>query len=112
MKGRPEITRCILLARYNDLQTRLDEGSMPVTVEMQRAGGPSEHADVRAVIEHVLADRTGNWRVSLVGSQAKNRWEMTILGSFGFERSYTLEGSVGEHDPGCIGSIVARMVPT
>jgi hypothetical protein len=112
MKGRPEITRCILLDRYNDLETRLDEGSMPVTVEMQHAGGPSDHADVRAVIEHVLADRTGNWRVSIVGSQANDRWEMTILGSYGFERSYTLEGSVGEHDPGCIGSIVARMVPT
>jgi hypothetical protein len=49
-----------LLARYNDLQTRLDEGSMPVTVEMQH-----DNADVRAVIEHVLADRTGNWRARL-----------------------------------------------
>jgi hypothetical protein len=85
---------------------------MPVTVEMQHAGDPSDHADVRAVIEHVLADRPGNWRVSIVGSQANDRWEMAIFGSNGFERSYTLEGSVGGHDPGFIGSIVARMVPT
>src|SRR6202021_1489864 len=83
MKGRPEITRCILLARYNDLQTRLDEGSMPVTVEMQHAGGPGDHADVRAVIEHVLADRTGNWRGSIVGSQEKDRWGNTIPAASG-----------------------------
>jgi hypothetical protein len=36
---------------------------------------------------------------------------MTILGPNGFERSYTLEGSAGHHEPGFIGSLVGRMVP-
>jgi hypothetical protein len=78
---------------------------------MQHAGDPADHADILAVIEHVLADRAGDWRVSILGSQGNDRWEMTIFGPHGFERSYTLEGSVGEHEPNFIGSIVSRMVP-
>jgi hypothetical protein len=84
---------------------------MAVTLEMQHAGDMADHADILAIIEHVLADRPGDWRISIVGSQANDRWEMTIVGPNGFERSYTLEGSVGEHEPGFIGSIVGRMVP-
>jgi hypothetical protein len=38
-----------------------------------------------------------NWRVSIVGSQANDRWEMKIVGPNAFERSYTLEGTAGEH---------------
>jgi hypothetical protein len=38
------------------------------------------------VIEHMLADRPGGWRASIVGSQANDRWE--IVGSNAFERSY------------------------
>ena len=72
---------------------------MAVTVEMQNTGNPNLQADVRAVIEHVLADRPGDWRVSIIGSQANDRWEMKIFGPNAFERSYTLEGSSGEHRP-------------
>jgi hypothetical protein len=49
--------------------------------------------------------------VSIVGSKASDRWEMTIAGPNGFERSYTLEGSAGQHDPRLIAQIVARMLP-
>ena len=48
-------------------------------------------AEVGAAIEHVLADRPGDWRVSIVASQANDQWEMKIAGPKGFERSYTLE---------------------
>lgn len=84
---------------------------MAVSVEMHHTGDPGAQSEVRAVIEHVLADRPGDWRVLIVGSQANDRWEMTIAGPNAFERSYTLEGTAGEHAPGVIGSIVARMVP-
>lgn len=84
---------------------------MPVTVEMQHTGDPQLRHDVGALIEHVLADRPGDWRVSIIGSQANDRWDMTIVGPNGFERSYTLEGTAGEHEPGVIGSLVARIVP-
>ena len=68
-------------------------------------------AEVRAVVEHVLADRPGNWRVSITGSQANDRWELKITGPHAFERSYTLEGSAGEHRPEAIRPILLKMLP-
>ena len=84
---------------------------MAVTVEMQHTGESGLQADVRAVIEHVLADRPGEWRVSVVGSQANDRWEMKIVGPNAFERSYTLEGSADEHRPEAIRTILGKMLP-
>jgi len=84
---------------------------MAVTVEMQNTGNPNLQADVRAVIEHVLADRPGDWRVSIIGSQANDRWEMKIFGPNAFERSYTLEGSSGEHRPEMIRVLLGKLVP-
>jgi len=84
---------------------------MAVSVEMQYTGDSGLQAEVRAIIEHVLADRPGDWRVSIIGSQANDRWEMKITGPNAFERSYTLEGTAGEHEPNVIGKLVARMVP-
>ena len=40
-------------------------------------------SEVRAIIEHVLADRPGDWRVSIMGSQANDRWELKIMGPNG-----------------------------
>lgn len=84
---------------------------MAVTVEMHHTGDPGLRAEVVSRIEHVLSDRPGDWRVSIVGSQAHDRWEMKIIGPNAFERSYTLEGSTGEHQANVIGGIVSRMVP-
>lgn len=84
---------------------------MAVLVEMHHTGDSASQREVAAVIEHVLADRPGDWRVSIVGSQANDRWEMKIVGPNAFERSYTLEGSAGEHRPEAIRVIVGRMVP-
>ena len=67
--------------------------------------------EVRAMIEHVLLDRPGDWRVVITGSKGSDRWEMKILGPNAFERTYTLEGASGEHDARVIGGIVSRMVP-
>ena len=84
---------------------------MPVSVEMEHTGDPNMQAEVRAVIEHVLADRPGDWWVSIMGSQANDRWELKITGPNAFERSYTLEGSAGEHRPEVIRAILGKMVP-
>ena len=84
---------------------------MAVSVEMQHTGDSALQAEIRAIIEHVLADRVGDWRVSIVGSQANDRWEMRIVGPNGFERSYTLEGSAGEHRPEVIQVILGKMLP-
>jgi hypothetical protein len=87
-------------------------GGMAVSVEMHHTGSvPAVRSEIAAIIEHALADRPGDWRVSIIGSQANDRWEMRIRGPNAFERSYTLEGSAGEHEPWAIGALVARMVP-
>lgn len=83
---------------------------MAVTVEMQSTGDPKSQRDVVAMVEHVLSERPGDWRVLIAGSQGSDRWEMKIFGPNAFERSYTLEGASGEHEPQRIAALVARMV--
>lgn len=84
---------------------------MAVSVEMHHTRCvPAVRSEIEAIIEHVLADRPGDWLVSIIGSQANDKWEMRITGPSSFERSYTLEGSFGEHEPQVIGKLVARMV--
>jgi hypothetical protein len=85
---------------------------MAVLVEMHHTGDAAVRSEVAAAIEHVLADRPGDWKVSIIGSQENDRWEMKIAGPNGFERSYTLEGTGGEHRPEVIRVILGRMVPT
>lgn len=84
---------------------------MPVTVEMHNAGDAESPRDVIAMIEHVFSGRPGDWRVVILGSQANDCWEMNITGPNGFERSYTLEGTLGQHEPSAIAAIIARMLP-
>jgi hypothetical protein len=84
---------------------------MAVLVEIHITGDPGVRSEVVARIEHVLADRSGDWRVSIIGSQANDLWEMKITGPNGFERSCTLEGSTGQHEPEVIRAIVGKMVP-
>lgn len=85
---------------------------MPVTVEMHNAGDAESLRDVIAMIEHVFSGRPGDWRVVILGSQANDRWEMNITGPNGFERSYTLEGTLGQHEPSTVAAIIARMLPS
>jgi hypothetical protein len=85
--------------------------NMAVSVETQHTGDLGLQAEVRAIIEHVLADRLGDWRVSIVGSQANDWWEMKIVGPSGFERFYTLEVDAGEHRPEVIQAILSKMLP-
>jgi hypothetical protein len=83
---------------------------MAVVVEMHNTSNPEARSELAAVIEHALSDRSGDWRVSIIGSQANDRWEMKLTGPNAFERSYTLEGTAGEHEAAVIGRIVSRMV--
>jgi hypothetical protein len=45
-----------------------------------------------------IADESHPLRL-IIGSQANDRWEIKINGPNAFERSYTLEGTEGEHRP-------------
>lgn len=84
---------------------------MAISVELHNTGNAAIQTEIRAVIEHVLSDRPGRWRVLIVGSQANDKWEMRVEGPHEFERSYTLEGSAGEHRVEVIRSIVERLLP-
>ncbi len=84
---------------------------MPVMVEMHNTGDAESQRDVVARIEHILSERPGDWRVMILGSQGNDRWELKITGPNGFERSYTLEGTLGQHEPGSVAAIVAQMLP-
>ena len=84
---------------------------MAVTVETHNTGDATLQRDIVAMVEHVLADRSGDWRVVIIGSKGSDRWELRITGPNGFERSYTLEGNLGQHEPGAVAAIIARMLP-
>jgi hypothetical protein len=82
-----------------------------VLVELRNIGDPGAGAEVQALVEHTLSDRPGDWRVSIVGSRENDSWEMKVEGPNGFERSYTLVGSAGEHQPLVIGNVLRRLLP-
>jgi len=85
---------------------------MPVTIETQNTGNAALQRDLVARIEHIMADRPGDWRVVIVGSKGSDRWEMKITGPNAFERSYTLEGALGQHEPTTVAAIISMMLPT
>jgi hypothetical protein len=85
---------------------------MAVTVEMHNIGDASTNREIVALIEHVLSDKQGAWRVSILGSRANDNWEMKVEGPKGFERSYTLLGSANQHHPHVIASVLLKLLPT
>jgi hypothetical protein len=84
---------------------------MAVRIEMQNTGDPRTRGEIVAVVEHVLSDRPGEWRVSIEGSRANDNWEMKVEGPRGFERSYTLVGGAGAHEPVAIGNLLLKLLP-
>ena len=84
---------------------------MAVTVEMHNTGDAQTSREIVAVIEHMLSDKPGVWRVSLAGSRASDNWEMKVEGPKGFERSYTLLGSAEQHQPQVIASVLLKLLP-
>lgn len=85
---------------------------MGVTVELQNLGDADLSRELAACIEHALSERPGEWHVSIVGSRAGQTWEMRFEGPNGFERSYTLAGAAGEHNPEPIRRLILRLAPT
>ena len=84
---------------------------MAVTIELQNVGDAQLSKEISARIEHALSEKPGEWRVSISGSRESENWEMRIEGPNGFERSYTLASSSGEHEPEAIGRLVIKLLP-
>ncbi len=84
---------------------------MGVTIELQNLGDAQLSRDITAHIEHAFADRRGDWRVSIAASRASENWEMRVEGPNGFERSYTLTRSAGQHEPEVIRRLILQLIP-
>ena len=84
---------------------------MPVTIELQNLGDAQLSREIIARIEHALSEKQGDWLVSIAGSRASETWEMKVAGPNAFERSYTLSGTAGEHEPEAIRRLVNQLVP-
>jgi len=84
---------------------------MGVTIELQNLGDPQLAREIIANLEHALGDKRGEWRVSISGSRESENWEMKVLGTNGFERSYTLTGGAGEHRPEAIRRLILQLMP-
>jgi hypothetical protein len=83
---------------------------MTVHIELQNTGDTGVRAEISAAIEHALAERPGEWRVSIIGSRANDNWELSVRGPKGFERSYVLAGAAGEHEPHVIRNLLVRLL--
>lgn len=83
---------------------------MGVVVELQNTGASQNCREITAVIEHTLSEKPGEWNVSIIGSHANDNWELRIQGPNGFERSYILSGTAGEHTLGGIRNVLAKLV--
>ena len=81
-----------------------------MTIEMHNTGDSRVRKEILAGVEHVLSDAAGEWRVSIVGSRANDNWEMKVEGPRGFERSYTLVGKAGEHQPEAIRNVLIKLL--
>jgi hypothetical protein len=85
---------------------------MGVVIELQNLGDAQVCREIAVGIEHTLTEKAGEWRVSIAGSRATENWEMRVEGPNQFERSYTLSGTAGEHEPEAIRRLILQLVPT
>ena len=84
---------------------------MGVTIELQNLGDAGLCREITVLLEHAFSGRQGAWRVSISGSRAADNWDLRVEGPKGFERTYSLSGPAGEHEPAAICAIVLRLVP-
>jgi hypothetical protein len=84
---------------------------MGVTTELQNLGDPQLCREITADLEHAFNGLQGAWRVSISGSRAAENWDLRVEGPHGFERSYTLSGAAGEHEPAAIRTLVLKLLP-
>ncbi len=84
---------------------------MGVTIELQNLGDAQLCREITVHLEHAFSGRKGVWRVWICGSRAADNWDLRVEGPNGFERSYSLSGSYGEHEPAAICAIVLRLAP-
>jgi hypothetical protein len=49
--------------------------------------------------------------MAIVGSRENDNWELKIEGPKGFERSFTLIGGAGQHQPDAVRHLLLKLLP-
>ncbi len=52
--------------------------NMPGSVTVAHVGSEKIASEIRAAVEHALADHEGHWHVSVIGSHATDRWQLKL----------------------------------
>jgi hypothetical protein len=71
---------------------------MPISIEMSAIGDPETKMVIESVLRDVMGSRSGTWRISVIGSQLNDIWELKVRGP-NTNRLYKLYGPDGQHDP-------------
>jgi hypothetical protein len=85
---------------------------MPAYLELHNVGDASLRSELSVAIDHIFADRPGDWTVSILASHANHDWELKIQGPNEFERSYILAASAGQHEPEAIRTLLLKLLPS
>lgn len=83
---------------------------MGVTTEVHNIGDAELCREIVARIEHALSDKAGEWHIGITGSRETEDWQLTVHGPNGFERSYTLARTAGEHEPDAIVRLILQLM--
>jgi hypothetical protein len=54
--------------------------TMGVLVELHNTGHVANRSDIVASIEHGFDGKSGEWRISILGSRENDNWELIIHG--------------------------------
>lgn len=84
--------------------------AMAVAIELQNLGDAQLTREMAVHIEHAFSDKRGEWRVSIAGSRASENWDLHVEGPNGFERSYILAQTAGEHEPDAVRKLILMLV--
>lgn len=85
---------------------------MPAYLELQNIQTSSVRTELSVMVEHLFAERPGDWKVTIAASRAAEDWELRIEGPKEFERSFTLIASAGQHEPEAVRALLVRLLPT
>ena len=70
--------------------------------------GKSAAAKLTTAVKSALDSRPGKWRVQFLGSADDDVWEMCISGP-AIETSEFLDGTIGQHSPDYVVSVLERI---
>lgn len=92
-------------------ESSIEFDEMGITIELQTLGDAQLCREITARIEHALAHRRGDWRVSIVGSRASENWDVRVEGPNAFERTYALASAAGQHEPEAVCRLILQLLP-